>query len=615
MIKLCFLILLGVFSALAFETKKTSSPNPFKSLLQNENFISKIPSPKKLPINAFLSYFAKEETTPNPLLSFSLECSGCEAFVSLMHELPSQDFISIIEAIIIKFCSLELQKEEVCAGAIYEMEPYVIDSLKARYLSSEFICGEALKACPQSYVYLDPMDYVRDVLKDKPNKTYPYPKPEQVKSTYRVLHLSDPHVDIEYLEGSNAQCDEPLCCMYHSGVAPNSSAAAQFWGTDANCDPPFRTFEAFTKFAENHLDIDFMLWTGDNMAHDVWHQNTTRNLNSSVLLTETIKRYLKNIPVFPIIGNHEPFPVNVYDFHNGKNQLLIDGLADVWQDWLGADATATFKKNGFYSYYISEKNLRIIGLHTQACNNQNWYFFEDPTDPGNMLEWLRSELQTAEDKNQTVYILGHIGAGMGSCLPEWSIRFKALIDRYSYVIRGQFIGHAHSDDFKVSKSFADNSTVGLSFIPGSLTTYSYLFPEFRVYEVDSATNLPLNYYEYRLNLTKYNALGNTSEEIIFDNVYNFTTEYNLPDMSFNSFDTLLESLKTDLPTIKKFIFNELQGSPTAQRSSDGATLNTGMSEYCGKFNSVQDVEECAGGKVNLENTVIRYLTGKWRKST
>jgi len=586
---------------------KSSATDPFTSLLKDPTFQNLIPAHKKIQINSFLSAMSPKSKS----LQFNLVCSGCEAFVSLMNLVPAENLISLVETIITAFCSIALQKEEVCAGAITEMAPYVIDSFKLRYFSSSFICGDSLQVCPLDYVYLDPMDFVNDILKGKPNKTYPYPSPAQVNKTYKVLHLSDPHVDMEYTVGSNAFCDEPLCCVYHSGTAPNSSVAAQFWGTDSNCDLPHRTFEAFAKFVQKHIDIELIVWTGDNMAHDIWHQNTSRNLNSSVVLTETLKRYFPNIPIFPIIGNHEPFPVNVYDFKDGHNQVLIDGLADVWAEWLGADSIATFKQNGFYSHYIKEKNLKIIGMHTQAGNNQNWYFFADATDPGNMLDWMHKELQSAEDLNQTVYILGHIGAN--SCLPEWSIRYKALVDRYSYIIRSTFIGHAHSEDFKVSKSFIDNSTIGLSFIPGSLTTYSYLYPEFRIYEVDAETNLPLNYHQYRLNLSKYNELGNTTEEIIFDNVYNFTDEYNVPDMSFHSFDILMENLKTDINTVKKFVFNEGQGSPAAQICSDGADLNTGFGEYCNKFNSVQETEECSNSKPDFQNMVVRYLTGKWRK--
>lgn len=610
-----FVFLLFAFLCFDCSTQafKMNQTNAFASLLKDSNFLNALPPHKKLPINSFLSYVSKDNQSKSSI-QFNLECSGCEAFVSLMHTLPAKELISIVVTTIIKFCTHSLQKEEVCAGAVNEMESFVINSLKKRYLSSEFICGESLKICPLGYEYLNSMDYVNEILKNKPNKTYPYPKPSQVSRTYKILHLSDPHIDMEYTIGSNVFCDQPLCCVSHSGIAPNSSVAAQFWGTDANCDLPYHTFEAFAQFVQKHINVDLVLWTGDNMSHDIWDQNTTRNLNSTVLTTETLKKYLKNIPVFPIIGNHEPFPVNVYDYRDGNNQDLINGLADIWQDWLGADSIATFKINGFYSHFIQEKNLKIIGLHTQACNNQNFYLFADPTDPGNMLEWFRNELQSAEDLNQTVFVLGHISAGVDSCLPEWSIRYKALIDRYSFVIRGQFFGHMHVEDFKVAKSFFDNSTIGLVLIPGSLTTFSWNFPEFRVYEIDSETNLPINYHQYRLNLTKYNALGNTTEEILFDNVYNFTDEYNLPDMSFSSFDLLMDSLKTDINTIKKFVFNEGQGSPTAKRLADNANLTTGFIEYCSKYNSVQEVEECSGSDTGIEDVIIRYLTGKWRKT-
>jgi hypothetical protein len=54
-----------------------------------------------------------------------------------------------------------------------------------------------------------------------------------------------------------------------------------------------------------------------------------------------------------------------------------------------------------------------------------------------------------------------------------------------------------------------------------------------------------------LNLSKYDELGNCTKEIIFDNVYNFTDKYNLQEINFQSFDTLMERFKKDLETIKK----------------------------------------------------------------
>jgi sphingomyelin phosphodiesterase len=61
------------------------------------------------------------------------------------------------------------------------------------------------------------------------------------------------------------------------------------------------------------MQIDLVLWTGDNTAHDIWQQTQDYNLNYSVLLTDLMKSKLK-AKVIPTSGNHESAPVNVYDF-------------------------------------------------------------------------------------------------------------------------------------------------------------------------------------------------------------------------------------------------------------------------------------------------------------
>ncbi len=98
--------------------------------------------------------------------------------------------------------------------------------------------------------------------------------------------------------------------------------------------------------------------------------------------------------------------MNVFDYFDGSSNWLIQGLSEAWADFLGPEALATFKNWGYYSKTIPSKNLKIISLHTQACNNQNWFFFRNPTDPGNMLAWLSSELASAEAANLTVYVIG-----------------------------------------------------------------------------------------------------------------------------------------------------------------------------------------------------------------
>jgi hypothetical protein len=38
-------------------------------------------------------------------------------------------------------------------------------------------------------------------------------------------------------------------------------------------------------------------------------------------------------------------------------------------------------------------NLKIISINTQAGNDGNFFLLKNPTDPGQMLDWLQKELK------------------------------------------------------------------------------------------------------------------------------------------------------------------------------------------------------------------------------
>lgn len=50
--------------------------------------------------------------------------------------------------------------------------------------------------------------------------------PQAGAPSFKVLHLSDTHYDPYYLEGSNADCAEPLCCRLTNGQAGSKEQAA-----------------------------------------------------------------------------------------------------------------------------------------------------------------------------------------------------------------------------------------------------------------------------------------------------------------------------------------------------------------------------------------------------
>lgn len=78
------------------------------------------------------------------------------------------------------------------------------------------------------------------------------------------------------------------------------------------------------------------------------------------------------------------------------------------------------------------------------------------------------------------------------------MRFNALTERYSYIIRGQFYGHSHTDHIGFFPSFKNSSEINnYFFIAPSLTTYSNKHPEYRIMTIDYDSLQVVDYDQYR----------------------------------------------------------------------------------------------------------------------
>jgi sphingomyelin phosphodiesterase len=130
------------------------------------------------------------------------------------------------------------------------------------------------------------------------------------KETLRVLHLSDLHIDPFYEYGADSNCDEPLCCR---STSAKSEAKAGYWGDYLECDSPNYTIEQLMSHINTTLsdEYQYLIWTGDIVAHDIWNTSRDTIINGSRSLTSLINKYISNGKlVFPVIGNHEGLPVN-----------------------------------------------------------------------------------------------------------------------------------------------------------------------------------------------------------------------------------------------------------------------------------------------------------------
>ena len=159
--------------------------------------------------------------------------------------------------------------------------------------------------------------------------------------------------------GSSTDCGKFICCSSDDPPPKDASRVAGIYG-DYHCDLPLNTLKLLLKHAkETHPEIKYILLTGDYPAHDVWRQDRMHNLNSATAIVNTITEHFMFTPVYPAIGNHEIFPVNMFPAEDEPIPLaydpawLYDNLADLYQHWLpDQNQQRTLRDSGYYSVRI-----------------------------------------------------------------------------------------------------------------------------------------------------------------------------------------------------------------------------------------------------------------------
>ena len=130
----------------------------------------------------------------------------------------------------------------------------------------------------------------------------------------------------------------------------------------------------------------------------MWN-NTNEEVTEYVnAITKDMKDSLgpdSNIQVFPAVGNHDTWPVNVQDFSTPDSNWPINHMKQGWTDknWLSEEEGKVFGKYGYFSKPFSFNSKgKIISINMQACNDRNWWLFDNRQDPGNEIAWLEEEL-------------------------------------------------------------------------------------------------------------------------------------------------------------------------------------------------------------------------------
>ena len=287
-------------------------------------------------------------------------------------------------------------------------------------------------------------------------------------------------------------------------------------------------FQSFIDYAYE-LKPDFIIWTGDNSPHDTWEGSQEKVIEATKVLRDMLnEKFNYEIPIFPVLGNHEVYPNDLFNVTDGKKDLLLE-MADIYKSYLTEEAYETFKEKGYYSMLLPNTNLRLISINCFYCDSWNYYLINsNKSDAKQMLKWLEETLRSSEENNEYVYILNHFPLNADFSLIECARRFIALYDRYEYIIRGIFSGHTHHHDIVPVYSYFNRTKIThLNYVSSSLTTHSHQLPSFSIFNIDSTTFQIKDYDVYIFNMNQSNILLKP----IWYKSYTATSLFNVEDMS------------------------------------------------------------------------------------
>ncbi|XP_067010810.2 sphingomyelin phosphodiesterase [Anabrus simplex] len=497
-----------------------------------------------------------------------VSCTACKAGAGLLqHYIRTGKTRDDIVKITYSFCvSLKLQTQRVCEGITELFSGEVVYVLQRITLTPDEICSFVIgDACGDVYNPYHEWEVLFPPIPKPPEKP-PLP-PVPGAPAFKVLHLSDTHFDPYYQEGTNADCNEPLCCRLTNGPALSPKTAAGRWGDYRKCDTPKRTVDNMLQHISNtHPDIDYILWTGDLPPHDVWNQTRDENL---MVLKETVNQMINTfpgVPIFPALGNHETAPVNSFPPPQIKNpefaiSWLYDELDSQWRKWLPASVSPTVRRGAFYSVLV-RPGFRVISLNMNYCNNKNWWLLINSTDPAKELQWFIYELQSAEMKGEKVHVIGHIPPGHSDCLKVWSRNYYKIINRYEGTITAQFFGHTHFDEFELFYDTKDlGRPVSVAYIGPSVTPYYDLNPGYRLYYVDGdhqqTTRSVIDHETWVMNLKE----ANLYDYPIWYKLYSTRSAYHMTSLLPQDWDNLLNRMPTDSDLFDLYYKHYWKNSP------------------------------------------------------
>lgn len=296
-----------------------------------------------------------------------------------------------------------------------------------------------------------------------------------------------------------------------------------------------------------------MYFTGDIIDHGIWDTTEDGNKESITVIHDLLASTFPGIPVYPVIGNHESQPMNMFPPNEVppefSTQWLFEYMANEWSKWLPEDDLETVRTGGYYTMLI-HPGLRLIAVNNNDCTIYNWWLLYEPSFLRGQLQWIHDTLLKAEKAGEKVHIIGHQPPGDGTCFRVYGREYNRIVDRFWNTISGQFVGHTHADEFNLFYSLDNPSqAINVMWNGGSTTTHTDVNPNYRIYTMDTDTFQVNGHETWIYNLTLANLTPEQSPSWFRE--YDFLQEYGLNDLSPASLNGLADTLARDPVKLKR----------------------------------------------------------------
>lgn len=281
------------------------------------------------------------------------------------------------------------------------------------------------------------------------------------------------------------------------------------------------------------------------MDHGIWDTTEAGNRRMISAVNSLMASAFSGVPVYPVLGNHESHPLNLFAPKDVpekfSTQWLYDFIAQEWAQWLPESALETVRIGGYYSVLI-RPGLRLLATNLNECSVYNWWIMYDVSFFfANHLQWIHDTLLAAERAGEKVHILSHTPSGDYTCLKFYGREFVRIVDRFWDTISGQFVGHTHLDEFNVYYSLTDpQRALNVAWNAGSTTTYNDLNPNYRIYTVDPEAFQVNGHETWIYNVTEANLTPDRNPRWFKE--YDLVEEFGIANLSPASMDQLAESL-------------------------------------------------------------------------